>query len=240
MFECTTENYDDLYERWLDKPGELLDWAKYDPKQHRLLDLCGGTGAVSKEALKRGAEEVTLLDLYPRVDDRRIVKMFARAEELRGGPYVPFDPLTDYEEVFTPTGWASPDRRGCVPWNLVICRQALGYLDLPVVARRLHEVVEPSGRFVFNNFVKPKWGFKTYRRTSTEWTRRYAEASAYFGRRCFHLQARIGAGFDITSFRWHTHEEVLVAFTSKKRWGLEAFENNGASLRYSFRRLALS
>jgi SAM-dependent methyltransferase len=236
MFDCTTEKYDVLYDRWLDKPGELLDWAKFKPKQHRLLDLCGGTGAVTKEALKRGAEKVTILDLYPRVDktDMRIERIFSRAEELRGGPRVPYNPLSCDEEIYVPVGHTLPDRRGCAPWNLVICRQALGYLDLPVVARRLHEVIEPGGRFVFNTFIKPKWSFKTYRRTSSAWTRRYWEASCYFGRTVFHLQAMDG-DFDISRFHWHTETDILDAF--KSGWAVMDYKRTASTLWYSFERL---
>lgn len=228
MLDCTTEKYDDLYDRWLDKPGTLLDWANFDPLQHRLLDLCGGTGAVSKEALKRGAEKVWLLDLNPRVSDARIVSIRGRAEELQGG-------------VWNPLGidGLPCDLRGEPPFDFVVCRQAIGYLDLRAVARSLHAVTAPEGKFVFNTFRKPKWSFQTYRRTSSDWTRRYFEASAYLGRNCFHIQARIGAGFDVTRFRWHTEDEILAAFTEKKRWGLHSFENKGASLRYSFRRLVV-
>ena len=233
MLDCTTGKYDDLYDRWLDKPGALLDWANFDPLQDRLLDLCGGTGVVSKDALRRGAKTVTLLDLNPRTLDPRIKRIRGRAEDLIGDGGKPFNPLACDESHPPPT-----DRRGLLPeWNLIVCRQAIGYLDLPCVAQRLWSVLPAGGRFVFNTFSRPKWSFKTYRRTSTSWTRRYFEASAYFGKRIFHFQARVGAGFDITSFRWHTHEEIVAAFTAKKRWSLFAFENKGASLRYSFLRL---
>ena len=226
MLDCTTEKYDDLYDRWLDKPGSLLDWASYAPTKHRLLDLCGGTGAVSKAALERGAEKVWLLDLNPRVKDPRIETLQGRVEDLHGGK---FDPLGYYED--------DPlDRRGLPSWNLVVCRQAIGYLDLPRVAASLASVVAPGGYFVFNTFSKPKWSWTSYRRTSSEWTRRYIEASGYLGRTVFHFQARLGGGggFDVSSFRWHTNEEILAAFTAKNRWRLDAFENKGASLRYSF------
>lgn len=230
MFDCTTEKYDVLYDRWLDKPGALLDWAQFKPSD-RLLDLCGGTGAISKEALRRGAKKVALLDLNPRVDDHRIERIRGRAEDLRGGPY---NPLDDDEHGHWPKGWSGTDRRGFNPWNLVICRQALGYLDLPRVALSLHSVIEPGGRFVFNSFVKPKWSFKTYRRTSTNWTRRYYEASAYFGRRVFHLQAT-GGDFDITSFRWHTEPDVLNAFA--RGWAVMDYKRTDATMWYSFERL---
>lgn len=205
MLDCTTEKYDDLYDRWLDKPGELLDWAKYDPKKHRLLDLCGGTGAVSKAACARGAKSVWLYDLNPRVTDARVHPLKGRAEDIdlsRGS------------------------------WNLAVCRQALGYLDIYRVARSLRFVIEPGGRFVFNTFVRPKWGFKTYRRTASDWTRRYYEASAYLGRRVVHLQGRVGGGFDVTAFRWWTEKDILDAFS--RGWAVADFKVTASTLWFSF------
>jgi cyclopropane fatty-acyl-phospholipid synthase-like methyltransferase len=227
MLDCTTEKYDDLYERWLDKPGELLDWAKYDPKKHRLLDLCGGTGAVSKAALARGAERVWLLDLNPRAKDKRIESIVGRAEDLSASS--PFNPLAD-DECRYPYNWL-PDARSD-RWSLVVCRQALGYLNLPRVAVRLRTVMAPRGRFVFNTFVRPKWSFKTYRRTSSDWTRRYYEASAYLGRRVVHLQGRVGAGLDVTSFRWWTERDILEAF--RQGWSVADFKATPTSLWFSF------
>jgi|APSaa5957512576_1039674.scaffolds.fasta_scaffold64054_2 16S rRNA G966 N2-methylase RsmD len=80
---CTTDKYDALYARWLEKPGTLLDLAGYEPGQ-TVLDLCGGTGAVSLECLDRGAgpAEVTLLDLNPRCSSDRILSIKGDANHL--------------------------------------------------------------------------------------------------------------------------------------------------------------
>ncbi len=69
-FRCTTDHYATLYARWLARPGTLLDLAGYEPGQ-RVLDLCGGTGAVSQECLRRGANPSTimLVDLNPRCSE---------------------------------------------------------------------------------------------------------------------------------------------------------------------------
>lgn len=226
MLDCTTEKYDDLYDRWLDKPGALLDWAKFDSTKDVLLDLCGGTGAVAKDALRRGAEQVWLLDLNPRVKDSRIVCLRGRAEHLTTGPYDPLAPCEDDDPL---------DVRGPPLWNLVVCRQALGYLDLPVVVKNLWHAIEPGGRFVFNTFARPKFSLKTYRRTSSEWTRRYFEASAFFGRRVFHFQARVGGGFDFTAFRWWTDADILKAF--QEGWKLVSYKESSTTLWYSFERV---
>ena len=64
---CTTDKYGALYAKWLKNPGTLLDLAGYEPGM-RVLDLCGGTGAVSEECLRRGGSpsDLVLMDLNPR------------------------------------------------------------------------------------------------------------------------------------------------------------------------------
>ena len=201
---CTTDSYDTLYARWLERPGALLDWGDYDPRKHpRLLDLCGGTGAVAKEALRRGARKVWLADLNPRVDDPRIIPVRGPAEELL---MEPFDFAFDF----------------------VVCRQALGYLDLRKVAGRLFTAMNPGAIFTCNTFRKPKWSIRPYR-FNDRW---YLEASAYFGRKVFHLQATKG-DFDVTSFRWYSTEEILMAFSV---FQLHAFNESGPTWKFQFRR----
>lgn len=203
MFDCTTDSYDSLYTRWLETPGGLLDCAKYDPKRHRsLLDLCGGTGAVANEALRRGAAKVWLLDLNPRTSDPRVVTSRGRAEDLK---------------VFG------------TKFDFVVCRQALGYLDLPRTAAALFHAMTPDAPFVCNAFVKPKWSLKPYR-YKDRW---YLEASGYFGRKVFHLQATDG-DFDVTVFRWHSIDDILTAFAPYFEVG--QFIKTEASLKFVFRR----
>lgn len=232
-FDCTTNTYESLYARWLEKPGELLDWADYRPEQ-RLLDLCGGTGAVTKAALARGAKTVWLLDLNPRISDKRVITLHGRAEDVRGGKLsLKYNPLECDECVYPPpsrTGRYGTDWVGEDPFDLVVCRQALGYLNLSQVARSVASVTKPLGRFVFNNFVKPKWSFKPYR-YQDRW---FVEASGYVGRKVFHLQATDG-DFDVTMFRWYTPEEIEQAFV-EPLWTLVKREVTSRSVRYCYQR----
>jgi SAM-dependent methyltransferase len=182
---CTTETYEVLYAKWLEKPGELLDFAHFDVGGDYLLDLCGGTGAVAKEAIRRGQEVAWLLDLNPRCDDEHVICVRGRAEEAISA----FGALR-----YTPK------------FNLVACRQAIGYLDLAQTFAAVERLLKPGGRFVLNAFRRPKWSLKTYRHGGV----RYVEASGFLGRRVLHLQAMRG-DYDVSMFRWHTREEIVQA-----------------------------
>jgi ubiquinone/menaquinone biosynthesis C-methylase UbiE len=192
-FQCTTDKYAKLYARWLEKPGGLLDLAKYEPG-HQLLDLCGGTGAVSLEALRRGADPSTILlmDLNPRCPDRRI------------------------EQIPGDVGAMGPAmrRQRHHRFDLIVIRQAAAYLtwDWELVLW-LQTLLKPGGKLVFNTFMQPKWGLRTYKYGA----RRYLEASCYFGKTVWHLQASPLIGWDISKFRFHSGTELRqtlsLAFT---------------------------
>jgi SAM-dependent methyltransferase len=184
MFNCTTNNYERLYARWLQKPGELLEFAAFKPTDS-VLDLCGGTGAISKEVLRLSNERarVALFDLNPRVEDHRI-------------------------ECITGDVNSGGLARVRSKFDLIVCRQALGYLKLNSLAEDLPRLLKPEGRFTFNTFVKPKWGIRSYRYEG----RRYLEASAYLGPHVIHVQAGPGKSpasrIDFTVFRWYSSEEI--------------------------------
>ena len=201
--DCTTDSYETLYARWLDRPGSLLDWGGYEPAKHNLLDLCGGTGAVSRAARARGGC-VTLLDLNPRCVDPSVETIRGRAEDL---------PVLLYDRS----------------WNFIVCRQALGYLKLPELVRALYCSMPADGIFVCNTFVRPKWSIRPYR-FNGRW---YLEASGYFGKRVFHLQAMIG-DYDVTAFRWYSTHDIVSAFAPC--FTLEHFDATEVSLRFLFRR----
>lgn len=181
---CTTPLYDQLYARWLDAPGTLLDVCGYQPGM-KLLDLCGGTGAVSLEALRRGADPstITLVDLNPRCPDKRITQLQGDANDL-GAMFGPLQP-------------------DCLhSFDRVIIRQAAAYLDWGLGLLWLTALLKADGMLAFNTFTQPRWRLHTYRHGG----RRFLEASAYLGQEVVHLQLGFGIGADVTRFRWHTEE----------------------------------
>ena len=199
--DCTTDKYEDLYARWLVDPGKLLKLGGLKSGD-RVIDLCGGTGIVGQTALDWGASYVVVADLNPRIrrrSDGRLQPVIARAEsidvsmryvedrlaELRG------EPESDNDEL---------DK----PFDLVVCRQAIGYLDVEKTARAVANVLRPGGWFVFNTFKQPKFALKSYLFDG----RRFLEASGFFGRTVFHVQASPKIGVDVTRFRWHTEDHL--------------------------------
>lgn len=205
MFRCTTAKYDTLYERWLDRPGDLLDLGGYRPPD-RLLDFCGGTGAVTHEALRRGASPstVTLFDLAPRLGmaEVRSVQGDARLAKLLLHLHGPFD--------------------------IIVCRQALGYLNLGPVENSLFDhladLLPIGGRLVFNSFVRPRWSWKVYRRGG----RSFIEASGFVGHTVLHLQASPLVGADLSVFRWHSEADVRRRLS---RFKVDIFKS-GSSVRW--------
>lgn len=186
MFRCTTEKYDQLYARWLENPGALLDFGEYN-RSKSLLDLCGGTGAVSKEALRRGAKDVTLFDLNPRAD---------RWPEIRcvQGDFHNFD-----DRAYLATR----------QYDFIVCRQAIAYLNLATLKKEIPALLAPGGRFVFNMFTNPK----SYTRRYEYDGRKYLEASIVFAGRVFHLQSCAGVGSEISIFRQPNVDLVINSFT---------------------------
>jgi len=216
---CTRDDYAELYARWLIEPGKLLDLAELKSGE-RVIDLCGGTGIVAREAVRRGAASAFVVDLNPRVDDStidhsqtdyRLVPPFrGRAEEVDQLLAAHVETL----HAIRSTSLLS-DTRGCMgascrcrryspDFDLVVCRQAIGYLDLQQTARAVAKVLRPGGRFVFNCFQRPRWALKTYVHDG----KRFIEASGYIGRTVMHVQAAPGIGIDVTKFRWHREIEL--------------------------------
>lgn len=199
MLSCTTDRYDTLYSRWLERPGALLDIAQWKPGQ-TLLDLCGGTGAVSREALRRGAlrGEITLVDLNPRCPDDRVRQIQGQAERI---------------------GWMLDGEWDT--FDVIVCRQAVAYLSLEgnpgmYFLPSVRALLKPGGRFALNSFNEPRWALKNYVHEG----RRFLEASGYLGRHVVHAQVLLGAGggLDVTHFRWYPPLELGAKLRQTFPW----------------------
>jgi SAM-dependent methyltransferase len=223
MLDCTTPKYRELYARWLTDPGKLLDLGNMRPND-RVIDLCGGTGLVAREAVRRGAMLAIVVDLDPsrafkdQPDDARLLPpIWGNAEDVDVLLDNHIDGLHDVVhqwDVLQGKATEPSCRAGCRckrirpgTFDLVVCRQAINYLDLEKVSYAVHKVLRPGGRFVFNTFGKPRWTARTYRHDG----RRFFEAAGYLGDHVVHVQAGLGIGLDVTKFRWHKPEEIKAA-----------------------------
>lgn len=133
MFDCTTENYDEIYAPWLDRGTDLLKWSGWDPNNldQRLLDVCGGTGAISHAAADLNPRKVIVLfDLNPRCMDPRV-------EQVRGD--------ANHVDQYVDNGM----------FDIVICRQGIAYLKPELFFANVAKVMKPCGVLVFNTFCDP-------------------------------------------------------------------------------------
>ena len=214
-FKCTTDNYNLLYARYLERSGTLLDMCGWTPGMD-LLDLCGGTGAVSTVAMKRGApfNSVTLMDLNPRCKTPGVHQL-----------------NVDVNRMFMDES----ARDWCCRFDRIVCRQAMAYLNLrghegEALVSWLAAMLKPGGSLAFNLFYWPKtakvgrWFHKKYEHYGVE----YREFALRFLSRVYHIQYSPSFGADFTSFfayenrdlkvfRRHFHCEVEVSGVSQ-RW----------------------
>lgn len=214
-FDCTTPKYDELYAPWLENPGRLLDIAGWKPPDS-LLDLAGGTGIVAREAVRRcqewgGISHVALLDLNPRVPpstDGTILHKWVSQTKGRA------ECVDDYyaEMMF----------------DVVVCRQAIGYLNPVYVIPGVHKVLKIGGRFVFNSFAKPPAVGMRLRKADGAW---FLETHVAALGRVAHVQARIGAkpGVDFSVF---AHHDATTLYELLRPWFKVDLRNDGPSFRW--------
>ena len=183
---CSTERYEELYAPWLASAPKFA--ARFIRPGDRVLDLCGGTGVVARAAEDIGVRSINLIDVNP-----RMIPPLGQVMAQRGD------------------GQKLPKYYGAHSFDVIVCRQAIGYLDLDQVAKAAAQVLAPGGRLCFNNFSRPRWFRKkyTYERDT------YIEYGWHLGRRVFHIQRKVGSGWDFTAFRWHTHGEVMEAMSKR-------------------------
>ena len=181
---CSTDKYDLLYARYLDNPGKLLDFGEYDPKKHHLMDICGGSGAVAKEAIRRGGTNNILVDINP----------------YRAAPESTKDLLLfemDINEHFHLFRFDS---------NFYVCRQALGYIDIKRFFPTMWDKMKMGDIFVFNTFKKKPKGL--WNKKYTLDGKNYQEYSLAVGDRILHLQ-KCNMRIDFTTFKFHSKEKIL-------------------------------
>lgn len=208
------ETYRMLYRRYVDdrsRPsGELLDLAG-DLAGKAVLDLCGGSGALSLDATRRGAASVTMVDLASQMADlEALSKEGVRAK---------------FAEV---AGWLS--QAEARSFDAAFCRQAVNYWLTPEAASALAGVLRPGAPFVFNTFSRqpprnPADGIKSYLLDG----RGFVELSWLCPDGTVqHVQCREGVAPHATRFRWIPEEEYRSML--EPHFSLEIRKDGGTDL----------
>lgn len=156
----------------------------------RVVDLCGGDGRLTSEALVHGAQSVLLVDseatMIPSLlrGDERITVLIEEVHCLLAGAY-----------------------QVRATYDRVVCQQAVNYWLDEETAWLIAEILTPGGRFVFN----------TFNRQPTEKPRvlqyeldghAFVEVSWLAGVDVHHLQIRDGMLPHHTVFRWLSPERL--------------------------------
>ncbi|MCW6160438.1 MAG: class I SAM-dependent methyltransferase [Candidatus Micrarchaeales archaeon] len=195
-------NYDVLYARYLKNASQLTNQIRID-RRMSYVDLCGGTGAVSRELVKKGAADITVVDLnrnmlkHAPVGIKRVV---ANAEEWK------------------------PERR----YDAVFCRQAITYLNLERLEKVIDSALKPSGVFVFNLICTEKSTIASFDRKAYELNgKRYQEMTLILFGRAYHFQHSEKDGIDLTSFRMYGRSDIKSAF---RNWDINV--NRGPKAMY--------
>lgn len=225
MLDCTTDRYDDLYAKWVGRDNTLLRLGQY-VNGEALLDLCGGTGQTTREALLYYFEEkpedpprrrliapkfgapmpnITLFDLNPRLDSWAELPLRYRYLRAVRGRAEGVDQHFPGEH-----------------FDLVVIRQALGYLDIERTFEALSRVMQPGARLVFNSFIDPiEGGVKRYSLKGYEYEgQKFIEAHLSLFDRVLHLQAKVSwvPGADVTLFKYHSPEDIQAALAPWFSW----------------------
>ncbi len=185
-------NYDALYARYLKNASQLVSQIKIG-RRMSYVDLCGGTGAVSRELVKKGAVDITIVDLNWNMLKRapiNIKKIVANAEEWK------------------------PERR----YDVVFCRQAITYLNLERLEKVIDSALKPGGFFVFNLIDTERstiasMDHKAYALDG----KKYQELTLILFGMAHHFQRSEKDGIDLTSFRMYGRSDIESAF---KNWDI--------------------
>ena len=129
--------YKKLYAKYLDPESlkMLMNLAGEDMTGKRVVDVCGGTGICTEEALRRNAKRVMMVDgEADMVPDSIFLK--DKVTVL----------INDVKMALTILG------RNEVRYDIAVCRQAINYWFNAETVDLLAELIKPDGVFIFNTF----------------------------------------------------------------------------------------
>jgi len=179
--------YETLYAKYLDPESLkiLMDLAGEDMTGKRVMDVCGGTGICTEEALRRNAQRVMLVDQESdMVPDS--VSQLSKVTVMINNVRMALTVLGRYE----------------VRYDIAICRQGINYWFDAMSIALLAEMIKPGGLFVFNTFntrpsETPK--IKQYHHRGVSFTEiSYVDPTNMV----HHVQIREGMAPHVARFQW--------------------------------------
>ena len=129
--------YEELYAKYLDPESLkiLMDLAGEDMTGKSVMDVCGGTGICTEEALRRNAQRVMLVDGESDMVPLRVSnldKVTVHIAEMRMA-------LISLSNLFG-------------KYDIAVCRQGINYWFNAGNLTFLTSLIRPGGVFVFNTF----------------------------------------------------------------------------------------
>jgi SAM-dependent methyltransferase len=192
--------YETLYAKYIHKRdvGELIDDARMDLHGKRVLDLCCGTGRLTKECVARGAT-VTSVDASAGMTNglRTWMRDNAPTSSLS---------VCSVEEC---VGASLLDK---VLFDVVFCRQAVNYWMYDDLMGDFAEIIAPGGKFVFNTFTNEPSQIPVVKEYDYDGSR-FVEVGWRESDIVRHVQIRQGFPPHVTDFRWIPPAKFLQMLT---------------------------
>jgi SAM-dependent methyltransferase len=138
IYRSNPAHYDKAYHRFLGSTALIDILSERVSQDEPILDLCSGTGEVSRELLARGFSDITLCDASSGMNEIAQTKL---------------ERLIPAEKIHTAAMEELPFRE---EFGGIIMRQAVNYIapdNLVATFQQIGAALRPGGIFVFNSFV---------------------------------------------------------------------------------------
>lgn len=192
-YKFTAEEYDKLYRRFISdaRTTDLVKSIKCKGKV--VLDLCAGSGRLSKKAIALGAQGVIALDM-----NRNVINISNANENI-----VPVVSSVQSISSFTTFKWMS----GFLGEpSVVYCQQAINYwFDTINIGNLFRNFVNKDVSFAFNTFNKKPSGIptsKTYEIDGLTYNETWYLVKECGDEMIYHVQSCEGMQPHLTSFKW--------------------------------------
>lgn len=178
------KDYEVMYRKYFRRsPLELINLVKIN-KGDKIVDLCGGTGRLTKELLKMDCE-TTYVDASTCMI---LPELLDRVERIHMGAEIFFE-------------WCENK------YNGVFCQQGVNYWLTEETAKLLAKIIVFGGFFVFNTFWRRPNDIPTMSSYEIN-DKRYVEVAYHINGMVHHVQCCEGYPPHITQFAYISPEEI--------------------------------